>query len=154
MTSYLASAHCVGEANWHIQLTPAYRRQIFRNSLTRELTLAYLVEAAQSLGMKVTALEFGPDHVHIFLEETRKVSIIAAVQKLKGYSSYMMRKGHRWLFQDMLWGNKFWSGGYFYQTVGVITSSSVKEYITKSQTKHWVEREISDIQKTLINYSS
>ena len=37
------SAHTVGETNLHLQFTPAYRRDIFREPLARELTIAYLV---------------------------------------------------------------------------------------------------------------
>jgi putative transposase len=153
MSSYQSSGHCVGESNWHFQFTPAYRRKIFADQLIRELTTAYLFEAAQALGIHVAALNFGPDHVHLFLEQTRKVSVVAAVQKLKGFSSYMMRKLHKDLFQQMLWGDKFWSGGYFYQTVGQITADSVKEYIEKSQQKHWKEY-IEKKQTTLLCYAA
>ena len=107
MSRYQSSGHSVGESNWHFQFTPAYRQNIFADTLVRELTTAYLVEAAQQLWLHVAAINFGPDHVHMFLEETRKVSLIATVQKLKGYSSYMMRKRHRDLFSSQLWGEKF-----------------------------------------------
>jgi putative transposase len=116
--------------------------------------MAYIIEAADSLALKVSAIDFGPDHLHIFLEDTRKVSVVKAVQKLKGYSSYKMRKGHKHLFRHLLWGKKFWSAGYFYQTFGVITSTTVKNYITNSQKKHWEQQPQSIIQQTLINYSS
>ena len=152
MTRYSASAHCVGESNWHLQFTPGYRRPIFEDTLTRELTIAYLVEAAQQLDVHVGAIECGPDHIHMFLQETRKHSVIQVVQKLKGYSSYQMRKHHQYLFSQHLWGDKFWSAGYFYQTVGTITADSVKEYIEKGQAKHWVKHD--NTQKTLFNYSS
>ena len=154
MSRYQSSGHSVGESNWHFQFTPAYRQNIFADTLVRELTTAYLVEAAQQLGLRVAAINFGPDHVHMFLEETRKVSLIATVQKLKGYSSYMMRKRHRELFSSQLWGAKFWSSGYFYQTVGTITTESVKEYITKSQSKHWGQPLLPASQKTLMSYGS
>mgnify|MGYP001617788905 CR=1 FL=1 len=98
MTIYQPSAHCVGESNWHLQFTPAYRRPIFEDRLTRELTVAYLVEATQELGINVGAIECGPDHIHLFLQETRKHSVVEVVQKLKGSSSYKMRKSHRYLF--------------------------------------------------------
>ena len=32
-TDLIASAHAVGESNYHIQLTPAYRRKIFEDPL-------------------------------------------------------------------------------------------------------------------------
>ena len=59
MTKYNASAHCVGESNWHLQFTPGYRRPIFDDNLTRELTVAYLVEAANELHIHVGAIECG-----------------------------------------------------------------------------------------------
>lgn len=149
MKAYKSSKHCVGESNWHIQLTPAYRRPIFSDKSVQELTVAYLVEAAQRLGIQVSAIECGPDHIHLFMQETRMVSIVEAVQRLKGYSSYMMRKGHHHLFKNYLWGKKFWSSGYFYQTVGVITSETVKQYIERGQKKHWAAAN----QKTLFSYS-
>ena len=150
MTVYRPSAHCVGESNWHLQFTPAYRRPIFEDNLTRELTAAYLVEASHQLQLHVGALECGPDHIHVFLQETRKHSVVEVVQKLKGYTSRMMRKHHRYLFSEHLWGDKFWSGGYFYQTVGTITVDSVKEYIKKGQVKHWIKE---SSQRTIYNYS-
>ncbi len=152
MNSYQSSAHCVGESNWHLQFTPAYRRPIFEDQLTRELTIAYLVEATQDLGIHVGAIDCGPDHIHLFLQGTRKFSVVEVVQKLKGSSSYKMRKGHRYLFCDQLWGDKFWSAGYFYQTVGAITTESVKEYILKGQQKHWVTE--AKEQKMLFNYTN
>lgn len=150
--AYKVSGHCVGESNWHLQFTPAYRQNIFSDKIVRELTVAYLFEAAQDLNVKISAIECGPDHIHMFLQETRKVSVVEAVQKLKGYSSRMMRKRHMELFEHKLWGEKFWSGGYFFQTVGVVTAETVKEYIEKGQEKHWETNKRE--QKTLFNYSN
>jgi len=64
-----------------------------------------------------------------------------------------MRKGHKELFVDKLYGKKFWSSGYFYRTVGVVTAETVKRYVAEGQKKHWVELEQKK-QKTLLNYSA
>ena len=143
------SPHSVSECNLHIQLTPAYRRQIFDDELVRELTSAYLLEKANDLGVEVSALDFGPDHAHIFVRECRKYAPCEIVGQLKGYSSYKMRKCHNDLFSDELWGDKFWSGGYFCRTVGVVTAETVKKYIEEGQQKHWVDTK----QKMLVNYA-
>jgi len=37
-----------------------------------------------------------------------------------------------------LWGDQFWSNGYFYEAVGRITSETAKLYIERQQGKHWV----------------
>ena len=49
------SAHTVGETNLHLQFTPAYGRDIFREPLARELNIAYLVEKAQQLKVLITS---------------------------------------------------------------------------------------------------
>ncbi len=135
-----SSGHSVSECNLHIQLTPAYRRRIFEDGLVRELTSAYFFEKAQTLGITLSALEFGPDHTHIFVRECRKYAPCEIVGQLKGYASYKMRKAHKELFSDALWGEKFWSAGYFCRTVGVVTSETVKRYIEEGQQKHWTNK--------------
>ena len=143
------SCHTVGESNLHLQFTPAYLRDIFRNPMTRELTIAYLVERAQQLGVFVSAIDCGPDHIHLFIENW---SIQGLVCELKKYSSRQMRKGHMSLFKDQLWGKKFWSGGYFHRTVGVVTKQTVKKYVKESQQKHWEHKE-QGTQDTPLSYA-
>ena len=63
-----------------------------------------------------------------------------------------MRKGHRFLFKNKLWGKKFWSGGYFYRTVGIVTKQTVKKYVKESQQKHWEHKE-QGTQGTLLRYA-
>ncbi len=147
------SAHTVGETNLHLQFTPAYRRNIFQNPLTRELTTAYLVERAQQINIHVAAIDCGPDHIHLFVEDWKNYAIKDLARELKIYSSRKMRKGHRYLFQDKLWGKKFWSAGYFHRTVGVVTAVTVKRYVKESQKKHWEQRQMIP-QKTLLSYAA
>lgn len=129
--------HCIGEANFHIQLTPAYRRAIFARPKVLALTKAYIEAKAEQLGITIAYIGFGPDHVHIFATNCRKYSVEDLVRHIKGFVSYMMRKNHWKLFRDMLWGDKFWTGGYFYRSVGSVTSETVAFYIEHSQRKHW-----------------
>ena len=147
------SAHTVGETNLHLQFTPAYRRDIFRNPLARELTIAYIVERSQQLRVHVAAIDCGPNHIHLFIEDWKNYAVKDLARELKMYSSRKMRKGHSDLFCDKLWGDKFWSAGYFHRTVGVVTAETVRRYVKESQTKHWEQRPISS-QKTLLNYAA
>ena len=152
MTNELvSSAHSVGESNLHLQFTPAYRRDIFADPMVRELTTAYVVEKAKELGVHVAAIECGPDHLHTFIVGWKRFSIAELARQLKGYSAYMMRRGHAWMFDDKLWGEKFWSGGYFYRTVGAVNAETVKRYVKEGQRKHWVEKSAAG-QTTLFHY--
>jgi REP element-mobilizing transposase RayT len=147
------SAHTVGETNLHLQFTPAYRRDIFRDPLVKELTTAYLVERAQQMQIFVSAIDCGPDHIHLFIENWKNWSIKALARELKKYASRKMRKGHKILFEHKLWGNKFWTCGYFHRTVGVVTKDTVKKYVKESQKKHWEKRDLGT-QQTLVSFAS
>jgi putative transposase len=127
----------VGEFNYHIQLTPAYRKDVFADDKVRKLAKAYLVAKIEELKLNLVAIEFGPDHVHIFVANCKNYAPCKIVQFMKGFSSMMMRKNHWNLFRSYLWGNKFWSEGYFARSIGETTSEAVEHYILESQSKHW-----------------
>jgi REP element-mobilizing transposase RayT len=153
MTNELrSSGHTVGETNLHLQFTPAYRRDIFREPLVRELTIAYLAERAQQMQVQLAAIDCGPDHLHLFVKNWKNWAVKVLAGQLKTYSSRKMRKGHSFLFSNKLWGKKFWSAGYFHRTVGAVTAETVKRYIAEGQKKHWKQQKKE--QKTLLNYSS
>jgi putative transposase len=148
-----SSGHTVGETNLHLQFTPAYRRDIFVEPLVRELTVAYTVQRAQEMKIEIAAIECGPDHLHLFVKNWKNWKIPVLAGQLKTYSSRMMRKGHKCLFEDKLWGDKFWTSGYFHRTVGAVNSETVKRYIAESQKKHWQQTEEKS-QCTLLNFSA
>ena len=93
----------VGEINLHLQLTPAYRKNIFADGQVKELTKIYFLEKAKKLGILVAALDFGPDHMHAFLTNWKHYSVEKLVNELKGFTSYMMRKFHWDLIKNKLW---------------------------------------------------
>ena len=127
----------VGEANLHLQITPAYRRDIFVNSDVKNFVLIYAKEALDKMKILLLAADCGPDHMHFFLGNWKNRSISKIAQAVKGFTSYMMRKHHKNLIVGKLWGKKFWTEGYFYRTVGQVTADSVKFYVERSQRKHW-----------------
>lgn len=147
-----SSGHTVGETNLHLQFTPAYRRDIFADPLVRELTVAYIVQRSKEMKVEIAAIECGPDHLHLFVKQWKNWKIPVLAGQLKTHSSRLMRKGHGYMFEDKLWGDKFWSSGYFHRTVGAITSETVKKYIKEGQKKHWKETEEKS-QQTLMNYA-
>jgi len=147
-----STGHTMGETNLHLQFTPAYRRDVFSEPLARELTIAYIMQRSKEMKIEIAAIECGPDHLHLFVKQWKNWKIPVLVGQLKTYSSRMMRKGHKYLFSDKIWGKKFWSAGYFHRTVGAITSETVRKYISEGQKKHWQSEE-QKMQKTLFNFS-
>ena len=130
-------SHSVGQYAFHVILVVAYRRDIFRDERVLRLTKAYLESKAEQMKIRIGAMEFGPDHVHIFTDKCGRWSGFELKRQLKGFSSYMMRKNHRKLFRHKLWGEKFWKTGDFCRSVGSVTAENVEFYVTHCQQKHW-----------------
>ena len=89
-------------------------------------------------GVRVLALEFGPDHVHLFLGNCRRYSVSELARYFKGASSRELRKAHWDRIRRKLWGSSFWSDGCFYESVGSVISEAIEYYITRLQRKHWL----------------
>lgn len=153
----IRNRHSLGGSNYHFQLTPKYRKSMFRNCKIRALIRAALEYKALILRINIEAMEFGPDHVHFFISNCRKYSVSQLAQYFKGYSSYIVRKH---LPHDVMAynnGSSFWSDGYFYESIGRVTSDTVKFYIERQQRKHWIHSDycfesiniIDQNQKTL-----
>ena len=129
--------HCVVGANLHLQFTPAYRRDIFCDSVIMGACRDTFYEVARTLGVDVVACAFGPDHTHVFLSGWKNYSTSYLAHRFKGRSSRVIRKCFWERVKPKLWGGKFWTNGYFAETVGTVTSETIKYYIERQQGKHW-----------------
>src|SRR3989344_5593397 len=152
----IKSAHAVGESNFHIQLTPAFRQDIFSDGNVAELTLAYIIEKLDEFKVVLVGYGFGPDHLHLFVANVRFVSEMEMVRQIKGYSSFKMRKHFSNLFRNKLWGKKFWSEGHFYRSVGAVNKETMKHYIEDCQNKHWeralAPKLVGSMQKRIVDF--
>ena len=148
----VSGSHSVGEANLHLQLTPAYRQDVFADEIMRILTRDYLLSAARLHAFQITAIGFDDDHAHLFVTNWKNYSPAKIAQLLKGFSSRMMRKFHKELFAGKLYGKKFWSAGYFYRTVGAVNSATVRKYVAESQ-EYGYKRSEFPSQRKLIEFS-
>jgi putative transposase len=130
--------HCVGGSNYHIQLTPKYRRRVFDYRHMRELVKAVIRMKLKQMGIGIGAIEFGPDHIHLFLTDCSKYDVPTIIRHIKGFSSWYLRKNYWDLVKEYLWGNAFWSGGYFFESVGRVTMKTIALYIKRQRGKHWM----------------
>jgi len=129
--------HCVGEANLHLQFTPKYRRDVFEDKVVKRVCEESFRETAEELGLVIHALAFGPEHVHVFVGACKNHSVADVVRRLKGASSRRVRQECWDRVRSKLWGEAFWTGGYFYRSVGSATSEAIQYYVEMSQAKHW-----------------
>jgi putative transposase len=143
----LSYSHAVGEFNYHIQITPAYRQGAMEDDKVDRLVKAYITAKLDELKVRIVTMRGGKEHLHIFVADCKNIAPPELIRQLKGFSSFMMRKNHWNLFRHLLWDKKFWSEGYFCRSIGSTTTESVEYYIEHSQDKHWVDYE--EYQRTL-----
>ncbi len=133
----LASSHTVGEANYHLQFTPKYRKDVFADEITLQACQDSMKNIAGRLNVVLAGIGFGPDHVHLFVSNAKNYSVVELAQRFKGASSHYLRKNFRYRFRNKLWGDSFWSEGYFHRTVGHVNYETMKKYVQEGQSKHW-----------------
>jgi REP element-mobilizing transposase RayT len=68
----------------------------------------------------------------------KNYSVPEIARRLKGASSRRIRLELWGRVRDKLWGESFWSGGYFYRSIGSTTTEAVQYYIEHSQRRHWM----------------
>ena len=100
-------SHAVGEFNYHIQITPAYRREAMENEKVVKLVKAYITSKLNELKVELVTMRGGKEHLHIFVANCKNIAPSVLIGQLKGFSSRMMRKNHFSLFKHLLWATNF-----------------------------------------------
>lgn len=72
------------------------------------------------------------DHVHILIRLKPKDSVAHCVHLLKGVTSRIIRQEFPEL-EEFLWGDSFWADGYFAESVGKVSESTIRKYIEEQQ---------------------
>lgn len=79
-----------------------------------------------------------PDHVHLLLQVSPTDSVMSVMQSLKGGTARVLRAEFPEL-EEFLWGESFWSDGYFAESVGQAEEAVVRAYI-RNQGAHGAGR--------------
>jgi putative transposase len=74
-------------------------------------------------------MEIMPDHVHLFLECDPTFSVFEITNRLKGYTSRILRQEFRFRLPTL------WSRSYYAGSVGHVSEASVREYIESQKGK-------------------
>jgi putative transposase len=130
-------SHSYGESYLHLQFTPKYRRRVFEDKTIKRACKNLMLWIASRLKIVIEAIEFGPEHMHVFIKNWKNYSIEFLAQQLKGRSSFEIRRRLPNELRRFKLGYSFWSDGYFHETVGSVTAEARKFYIQRCQDEHW-----------------
>jgi putative transposase len=104
----------------------------------RRVCEASVRETATRYGFAMHAIEFGPDHAHLFVGACKNLSVSELAKLLKGASARRLRVQCWERFRRKLWSDAFWTAGFFYRSVGTTTNAAIRFYLEHSQRMHWM----------------
>lgn len=124
-------AHIRWMCKYHIVFTPKYRRKIIYNKLRRDI-VQIIKDLCKWKGIDIIEGKAMPDHIHILVKITPKMSISKFMGYLKGKSAMMIFARHGNL-KYKFGNNNFWSTGYYVSTVG-LNEATIAKYIREQDT--------------------
>jgi putative transposase len=151
MYEWRTGRSCVHKNNIHLVFVTKYRRDVFTLEMLDRLKEIFIETCEQ---MDCELLEFGGehDHVHMMITVHPKVAVSNLAGKLKGKSSYVLRREYWVAIKKKLWGTHFWSPSYCVVSCGGASLDIIKEYI-KNQRKPPSEKQVKQskaISKTAL----
>ena len=127
VTKYWIGSHTTHRLRYHIVVLPKYRKRVLKGKIATRVKQLFF-QACQVNKWWIDELNVQPDHVHMLIQTKPRESVAEVVQILKGGSSKVIRLEFSDL-EEYLWGDSFWSDGYFAETVGIVNESVIKDYI-------------------------
>jgi putative transposase len=112
---------------YHLVWISKYRKRILKGMIKARLEELFC-ECAEINEWTIEELNIQEDHVHMLVGLKPSISVSKAVQYFKGGSSRVIRKEYPEL-EEFLWGDSFWSDGYFAETVGRVSEDKIRNYI-------------------------
>ena len=132
MYEWRTGRSCVFKNMIHLVFVTKYRRDALNNLMLDDLH-AIFKETCEQMDCELLEFNGEDDHVHMMINVHPKIAISILVGKLKGKSSYMLRKNHWEHIKTKLWGTHFWSPSYCVVSCGGTSLEVVKEYIANQK---------------------
>jgi putative transposase len=128
---YTKNAGAVFSLKYHVVWCPKYRRPVLVGDVEQRLR-DLLSEKTAELGMTIHALEVMPDHVHLFVEADPTLCVAEIVNRLKGYTSRVLRSEFAALRSRL---PTLWSRSYYAGSVGHVSAAVIERYIAEQKGK-------------------
>ena len=131
MNRYAKNAGAVFSLKLHIIWCPKYRRKVLTDTVAQRLD-QLLRKKSSELEFIIYALEIMPDHVHLFLEHDPTRCVAEIVNRLKGYTSGVLRQEFPTLRSKL---PTLWSRSYYAGSVGHVSETTIRKYIEDQKGK-------------------
>jgi putative transposase len=132
---YHSGGHTKHRLLYHVVINPKYRKRVLEGAILGRIEQLFR-ECCEVNDWSLEEMNVQSDHVHLLLQLPPTMSVSAALNKLKGVSSRLIRLEFKDELLEHLWGSQFWSDGYFAESVGRKSEASVRRYVREQDKKH------------------
>jgi REP element-mobilizing transposase RayT len=143
MSEHLIRRHNKTLLLYHIVLPVRYRREVFTEDVKQTL-----VNTCKEISLRyeINFLEIGTDldHVHLLVQALPTDSVSNLVIKIKSLTSKEIFSNNPEV-KRKLWGGKFWTSGFYANTVGAYASEAVISKYVRDQGKEYMKLHTDEI---------
>lgn len=128
LSNWRRGRYCLFKNNIHLVFVTKYRHDVLSEAMLKRLKTLFEETCLQMDG---ELLEFNgeDDHVHLLVSVHPRLAISNLVGKLKGKSSYFLRREYSEQLKSKLWGNHLWSPSYCVVSCGGASLEVIRQYI-------------------------
>jgi REP element-mobilizing transposase RayT len=152
MSKHIRKQHNVSLLIYHFVCPAKYRKVIFTESVEQSLNE---VCAQIAIAYEIRFIEIGADqdHVHFLIQSVPMQSPKSIIQTIKSLTARKLLEKHPEITK-ILWGGKFWTSGYYVNTVGRYgNEESVRLYV-QNQGKEYKQLHRQELLEQLPLFSS
>lgn len=106
MSRFSKLSHVIWHFQYHLVWVPKYRYRVLEGKVALELGKS-LRMYGERLGCELVELNIQPDHVHLLIKVSPKVSMSQLMGTLKGKTALQVFRQFSYLKEKPYWGNHF-----------------------------------------------
>jgi REP element-mobilizing transposase RayT len=147
MSDHTIKRHNKSLLLYHIVIPLKYRKKVI-NKEVGETLIDICFGISERYEVQFVEVGYESDHVHFLVQSVPSYSVSKMVTMLKSITAKELFRLHPEI-KEMLWGGKFWTSGYYVNTVGQYSNEEVIRAYVKNQGKEKEYKKIHQEQLKL-----
>lgn len=133
MSDHILRRHNKNLLLYHFVCPAKYRRKVFSSEVEKSLKII-CEEISERYEIYFIEIGADEDHVHFMIQSVPVLSAKQIIQIVKSLTAKEIFKRHPEV-RKLLWGGKFWTSGYYVNTVGQYANEAVIQKYVQDQGK-------------------
>jgi len=133
---------------YHIVIPLKYRRNVINKEVGEPL-IKICFEITERYEVEFIEIGYELDHVHFLVQSVPSYSVSKMITMLKSITAKQLFQRHPEV-KSILWNGKFWTSGYYVNTVGQYSNEEVIRAYVKNQGKEKEYKKLHQQQLKLL----